>query len=995
MIEYLDELENVQIDTKKYNNLKDFLNSNKISSKRGLSIIHFNIRSLRKHFDELLVYIETAEDSLDIVVLSETGKIDNTEHFNIPNFNIYYNDSAINKCDGVIIYIKNSISTDVNVIQINDSKFLRTTFTVYNQMYNENITVGLTAFYRSPSRKVSQYLNDLEDYLNEIKKLNLELYIGDINIDLLKTDNSETNNYLNVLNNIGFFSCINSATRVSTESKTAIDHIFMRTEHKVIKSVKIESAIILTDMTDHFTPVIHISFPEKSKNEFHCRKVVNKLNLTRLRNLLAKEKWEPIIKTNDSQIAYQLFIEKLNNYINTSTTETITNFNKKKKLKPWITAGLITSIQHRDKMKVRLLKNYSLELENEYKNYRNRINHLIRKTKNEFYQTKIAEAGNDYKKIWSLINNISGKTEKKKVDNTDILITGTKECTNNNLEKANIFNSYFKNVGIDMAKNIPKIEYPKNINNTEIVERSIFLKPVTNNEVIMLISKLKNNSAPGSDKIAAVTLKNIHEFIILPLKHIINLCFSSAKIPKEWKETIITPIHKSGDDSKPSNYRPISMINNLAKIFENALKDRLLDFFRLNKVINTNQYGFMKNSSTEKALLGLVKQINKAMDLSLKSVAIFLDLAKAFDTVSHRILLQKLHQYGVRGKSLELLENYLSDRYQKVKIGQDLSTTTKVEIGVPQGTVLGPILFVVYINSIFKIKNLSGHIICYADDTAIFFSGKDWNEVRHLAETDMQKIHEWLTYNMLTLNITKTKYLTFSPTIVDQPHDFGIKLHHSDCDTQNCACPVLQKVSSFKYLGILVDQHIRWSSHITYINNRLRSLIHKFYILRSILSRKNMLILYNSLAESLLRYCIVAWGAAFNTTTQILQRTQNVILKIILFKNWRYNTEQLYKDTNVMNLKLLFSYQSLITVFLELHEYEFRNCYNTRATSNRELITNYCKKTITQRSFFYFSSKLYNVIPLYLKEITSKKRFKSELKKYILANPLIFHGLFT
>lgn len=305
-------------------------------------------------------------------------------------------------------------------------------------------------------------------------------------------------------------------------------------------------------------------------------------------------------------------------------------------------------------------------------------------------------------------------------------------------------------------------------------------------------------------------------------------------------------------------------------------------------------------------------------------------------------------------------------------------------MGVPQGTVLGPILFLVYMNNITKIKDFVGHIVCYADDTAVVFTGNNWSEVKSTAESDLKKIQLWFNHNLLSINIGKTKYLTFSPSVVDQPKHFSLKFHSSNCHVSACHCPDLSKSSSVKYLGIIIDQHLRWKEQINQVTRRIRALMHKFYILREMVSRKNLVILYNSLAESLIRYCVVVWGGAFSSTIKSLQTAQNTLLKIIFKKNKLFSTKLLYEDSGLLNVRTIFTYQCILRVFHKQAKFNIKNTRTTRYTHQKNLHLDFFRKSVSKRSFLYYGPKLFNLIPTNLREENNPKRFKLKVKEFIL-----------
>lgn len=297
-------------------------------------------------------------------------------------------------------------------------------------------------------------------------------------------------------------------------------------------------------------------------------------------------------------------------------------------------------------------------------------------------------------------------------------------------------------------------------------------------------------------------------------------------------------------------------------------------------------------------------------------MTVFLDLAKAFDTVDHDLLLNIMSRMGIRGLPLKLFKNYLSERDQVVRVDGAQSSILQMKTGVPQGTILGPVLFLLYTNHFIESKNIKGHITAYADDTAILFKADTWENLFKLAEGELKKIKQYLETSLLSLNISKTKFITFTLTDHDQPSGNSLPIHTSSCnDATMCNCSRINKTTCIKYLGLILDQHLRWKEHVTYIVSRLKKLTYKFYQLRDVLGYKNLRVVYGALAESLIKYCILVWGGVYQEHVKNLNVIQNTLLKILFKRKRLYSTESLYTGLKVMNVKQLYAYSCLVRTF--------------------------------------------------------------------------------
>ena len=407
------------------------------------------------------------------------------------------------------------------------------------------------------------------------------------------------------------------------------------------------------------------------------------------------------------------------------------------------------------------------------------------------------------KETWKLINNIMNKRKKK------ITVIKKMKCENGTVvtdqeQICNVLNKHFVLNGPKLARNIPNSDkIATDFLREQAVTESIFMSPTDKEEKEKIIDKLKLGKASGPDGISVSFVKHGKETISNVLVKLINECLLSGVFPKCLKRALVVPIHKSGPKDSPDNYRPISLLPCISKIFEKVIYKRIIDFCVSKKVITEKQFGFRKKHSTQHALVHLTDFLLDKLDNSETSIVVFLDLSKAFETVNHQILLDKLHHYGIRGIAYDLLKSYLSNRKQCVKSGNHFSVFMDIECGVPQGSILGPLLFLLYVNDLPLTVDL--YSILFADDTCVLSSSHSVELLTQDINAKLSKLNEWFVANKLTVNYTKTNYIvfcgqkktSFSGEIVMGAH-------------------TLKRVTNTKYLGIMFDEKLNWKCHITY-----------------------------------------------------------------------------------------------------------------------------------------------------------------------------------
>lgn len=956
--------------------------------KNDLTIISQNIRSIYANFDNFIVMLSSFKFEADLIILTECRLNTNKPIPQIPNYHSHVTTRQMNQNDGIVIYVKKSLKPKVLEIQLSQASCLQVDIL-------NNTVLGI---YRSPSNtNHDKFLDSLTLHLDTLAPQKNIIIAGDININIRPKDRETSfeqrnrNNYLNMLSAYGIL----PGHTLPTREQNCLDHFMLRF-HKKKTSASI--AILQTTITDHYTTFLKLS---KIKNSEVTSKTVTTLNYEQALKYLQEKNIADLLFCHDPNLLTELLIQKLTDCIvNNTITKNIPN--SKRIIKPWITQGILRCIKNRNKLQKNSRADpHNTILKITYCRYRNYCNNLIKKLKRKYERELITKSVTNTKLLWKNIKSITYTNQPK---NQSIELLNIRQSP---MESVNFVNDYFANIGKQLAQQIEiqpnNNENPSNHQcpiNTQI--DSFVLLETDHKEVEKTLMNLKSSSAPGWDSISTSFLKYCNVVVVPIITHLANVCFRTGIFPALLKKSIITPVHKGGSRDDVNNYRPISVLPALSKIIEKLTNTRLVNYFNKYNILSDTQFGFRQGVSTEDAISALSSLVTQHLDTGKKCLTIFLDLKKAFDTVSVPILVAKLEKMGIRGTPLNFFKDYLANRKQRVKIGAYTSGDADISFGVPQGSVLGPTLFLAYINDLCSLKVNNAKIFAYADDTAVVFSGNSWADVKLKAEEGMNHIAKWLNNNLLTLNATKTNYICFSISNRSQPDEaFKIKIHScNNVSNNNCKCPIIMKVSQTKYLGVVIDQKLTWYDHLEHVSARLRKLGWIFKSLRHIVptnyysenSRAHRNILneiYIALAQSVLIYCIPVWGGAGKSKFINVERAQRSLIKIMYFKKKRYSTEKLYEISGLLTVRQLY----IIHTILKKHK---STPYDINIISKRrkDLITTlpHTNTKFATMQYNKRSAQLYNrvnrVIYIYPKKLRECKKHITDWIKPLTYNEI-------
>ena len=593
------------------------------------------------------------------------------------------------------------------------------------------------------------------------------------------------------------------------------------------------------------------------------------------------------------------------------------------------------------------------------------------------------------RQTWQCLNELM--TSKNSSRSTIKQLIHNKVTIDNPDDIPEIFNEFFANVGSNLDKEIPKTPISPLSYMGPRVEGEFQFSQTTVPEVMMLLMQLDDRKSTGHVNLPVRLLKIAAEIIVPRLVSIYNLCLRSGVFPKAMKIAKIVALFKAGCRFSVTNYRPISLLPVFSKIFEKIVHKQVSNYLELKKIIFESQFGFQKKKSTLHSLIDIVENIRDSLERGNYGCGIFIDLKKAFDTVNHRILIQKLEHYGIRGTALKWFTSYLSERTQYTFINGKSSSILSVSCGVPQGSVLGPLLFLLYINDLPNISKRLQFFL-FADDTNIFFEHSNLATLQRIVNKELKKLSLWLNANRLALNISKTNFVIFAAK--NKPLSTVTILLNKKA---------IEEKKYVKYLGVLIDSQLTFKYHISGVTKKLSQITGTMSRIRNYVDSDTCKLVYNGLGYSKLLYGLPVWGNADEVHIKNIVILQKKAVRIIVKKNCsihddtfeRHHSAPIFKDLGILHIRDVFVIETLKFVYDSLnkinppqfHEYfklptSSRN--NTVAIRNNNLVFPRARTTTYGlKSLKYCGVLIWNGLDVHLRT-KSRAHIIDKVKKSIL-----------
>ena len=636
-------------------------------------------------------------------------------------------------------------------------------------------SILVSTWYRPPDSPTS-YFSEFEKMIGLMDAENLEYFLlGDLNIDCLPTNNSPNRDKITEIFDIyGLEQMINEPTRITDKSSTLIDLCITNSPTNVVNS-----SVLHLSISDH-SLVYMVRKTHYKSNGARIVEVRSLKNFSRenfLRDIELKQ-WSNVHCSDDPNEMWATWKTMLMKTIDKHAPCRSRRTGKKRS--SWITNDLKRQMFKRDYLKKKAISSKDPQAWHEYRQSRNHVNNEIKKAKISYFTTNLDLHKGNMKKTWKLINEVSSKrlSKTKKISETRM----GEEVITSPTEISEAFNNYFSTVGSNLASDIALTEYGPEYY-LEPTHSIFSLKTPTVDTVYKLLTKIDEKKSVGLDNIPNKLLKIAADVIAPSLTAIFTASINTGIFPQEWKESRVSPVYKSGARNDPSNYRPISVIPVIAKIFEKIVYEQLYEYLNNYNLLTTCQSGFRSLHSTLTALVEATNSWSVNIDTGLVNGVVFIDLKKAFDTIDHNIILKKLGNYGVDLNSLKWFESYLTKRTQKCRVSDHLSSSNPVNCGVPQGSNLGPLLFLVYINDLPNCLNCTIPRM-FADDTSVSYAAKSMDELQNIINSELENLHKWLNTNKLSLNIAKTKFMIIGSRQRISAMDNRITIEINDCEVE-------------------------------------------------------------------------------------------------------------------------------------------------------------------------------------------------------------------
>lgn len=941
--------------------------------KDHVKIEHLNAQSLPCHLDEIKFLVEERE--VDILCISETWLGSNMpdNFIAIPNFNLY-------RCDygrggGTCIYARRNLKVTVMNVGIDKVEGVEDVWINVQRRMLPSVVIG--CIYRHPKATVRSF-----EYISEVFKVvcirkKPVFIVGDLNDDQFNPNNKLTK----IIKKLNLKQLINKATRITSLSSTLLDVVITNKSEMVL-----HSDVIPSPVADHelISFTVNIEKPKKiiQSKSFRCLKNYSSDYFS---NILLENtsKLNSILETDDVNaqvdIFRDVFIDSLDKCAPLITKKVT------RPSAPWITDDIKQSMQSRNIAQQTLKDDRSnIFLQNQYKSAKRRVKQQIRNGKKKYFRDKLSEAKGDSKATWKAVRELVPKTK----------INAQNSNYENVQEKAEEFNQFFANVGKNAFEksqenllNRPtEDDETANLNDRMNISQIPYFRPqpVDIDTVILTFKQLNDTRACGSDDIPLRFLKDALQIIIFYVTIIVNTSIVTGLYPNSWKYPYVIPFHKNGDEEDVNNFRPISLLPIISKILEKIVANQLMSFLESNQLLSNCQHGFRSRLSTETALIKVTEKLYSNMENKKISLLILLDLSKAFDSISHEILLNKFEKLRI---DPFWFRDYLQNRKQAVRLSSNLSSALNVEYGVPQGSIMGPNLFNIHVDDMSKYFR-DCTLVQYADDSQIILTGNinDIEDLIRRAENVLIKAKSYFQANGLNLNEGKTQCMFIGTKQYISRISNDVRIQFGEVHIQPSSC--------VKNLGVFLDQTLSFNMHIDEMAKRVYGTLSFINRISDQLDKATRINVVQSLVMTVINYGSKIWGITTKQQIERVQRLQNFAAKVAVGGARKFDhVSPIIEELEWLKIDKKILYDICIMVYNVVKHHlpcwlftlptvqEVNNARPTR--QSQDLFVPRTRTDMGKKLFTVKGPTIWNELPEMIKGSPSVHIFRNRIKKYL------------
>lgn len=936
----------------------------------SINVSHVNVQGFLNNYNSIEVFARV--ENVDILCISEHWMTGNDfTHIHFGDYKIVSIFARQHHIHGGALILAKDIAVISEISAIS-----RLSMECHVEICAINIKIGnrkisVITIYRPPTGNMQEFIDCLTQALETAsKRSDFIILCGDFNIDSQQS-NINTKLLFDVINTYQMNDNQIGPTRIFTYanghiSSSSIDYMVTNLSTDIYNCT-----LIQPNIADHLAYILKFKITDTENEIKHdipisMKRHINSNNIAEFKTRLNATDWTPLFNLNVNE-GWDYFCKSIAWCFDVSCPKKLVRH--KQKSKTWITEEII---QEGQTMKdlfwlVSGMQEIEHEIRNTYNSRMKEYKRNLNQAKVNHYSNKICNANNKTKETWNIINKELGRKSSSQKSIT--LLHGSEEVKES-IEISELFAQHFSNAAEMATLNHfgENLSLPCSIGQNVDIAYPFESYPITETEVLRTLNIMKNKNSAGIDELSIPVLKKIIDVIVKPLIFLMNQSLIQGCFPPIFKQALVIPLHKKGSENDIDNYRQISLLCSLSKLYEKVIGGRITEHLELNSLLCDSQYGFRQKRSVETASYHLVNYIYQQIDSNNYVISLFFDLSKAFDTVCSEFLITKLENCGFPKNVINWLDSYLSNRTMAIKYNTTLSKFHSVKLGVPQGSVLGPLLFLIFVNDLPS-HITGGNITMFADDTAITVAGRGPEILIKKIDLVIEEFSAWCQRNRLILNKSKS---------------VSVKFYLRRCISDEiCELEDIPTAVTTKYLGTHLDSYLSWDMHIDSVCAKLNKAYYAIKLMKNCLDKPGLIKVYFAMVYSHISLNIMVWGCAKDFSRVFV--AQKRIIRLMFNMGYLESCKPVFLSETLLTAPSIYILKCVMFARSHLNLYQTSSSLHNHNTRHGNLLRIPSHRTSHfKKSPLYNAIVLYNKLPQTFKQNLSDKVFRVKIKSLLL-----------